>query len=178
MKVANNRFMYNGFNLVVGNANGGAWYCGNRGDAQIAEACRVPDGVVCGVSNGTLVLGKSNWPKVERGKELFAKELEEADSPDDLIQRLAAVLRDKTTYPDESLPPNMFDYDLERRICPICIDRERCGKRYGTRTHTVLVIEKDDEVRYWESSRYKVEPDGEIKEEADSKTFKFKGLVV
>lgn len=65
--------------------------------------------------------------------------------------------RDTTTYPDTSLPV-IFDQNLEKALCPICVDRERTTMlRYGTRTHTVLVIGSEGDAYYTEVDRYAVD---------------------
>ncbi len=50
----------------------------------------------------------------------------------------------------------MFDYDLERRLAPICIDRERLPLgNYGTKTHTIILVDNQDRVEFIEVDRYR-----------------------
>ena len=73
------------------------------------------------------------------------------------MDKLFAVLADTQAFPDDELPPNMFDYDIERRYSPICIDRERSESlNYGTRTHTVIIVDKQGHAIFAEMDRYRL----------------------
>ena len=124
---------YNGFNLVVGELHGEAFVFGNRSDER--EPIRLQDNVVYGLSNGAFVgsSGTESWQKVSRGKMLSQEAIDASRSRDELHTRLMALLQDRHTCSDSELPPNMFNYDLEKRLAPICIDRERSyDGDYGT----------------------------------------------
>ncbi|KND04635.1 uncharacterized protein SPPG_00352 [Spizellomyces punctatus DAOM BR117] len=174
--VASQQYRYNGFNLVLGAVNPGGnedvvgWYCGNRGPVRDEPPTLLKKGVIYGMSNGVLMEKRSDWPKVERGKELLEHLL--SNPPDDhetLINSLLDVLRDKTTYPDSDLPSNMFNYDLERSLCPICIDRHRAKGGYGTRTHTVLLVDNENRGRFVEVDRYRLVDGSSGKKEVEEK---------
>ncbi|KAJ3041061.1 hypothetical protein HDV00_009961 [Rhizophlyctis rosea] len=176
------KFLYNGFNLVVGSPSHGAYYLGNRGKVRNEGPVRCPDGVVCGVSNGVFMSGDdSGWPKVEDGKRRLREILERDQEVDDVVEGLLDVLRTKQTYPDEALPV-LFSEKLEQALCPICIDKERSASgRYGTRTHTIMVVPREGEGRYVEVNRYwvdtsKVGADGKgvIMQEEKRSTWKLK----
>ncbi|KAJ3174173.1 hypothetical protein HDU88_000141 [Geranomyces variabilis] len=154
---------YNGFNFVAGSVGVGektpeGWYCGNRSTARDAPPVCLTPGVVYGLSNGVLVDGASDWPKVERGKRLLQEALAEEEdtaNPHALITKLLDLLADKTTYPDDALPPNMYSLALEQALCPICIDRERTpNAQYGTRLHTVMVVDNENHGWLVEVDRY------------------------
>ncbi|KAL2919542.1 UV-damaged DNA-binding protein rad7 [Polyrhizophydium stewartii] len=181
---------YNGFNLVVGDANGETWYTGNRATAE--QIRPLEPGHVYGLSNGELLLDNETWPKVIKGKELFAQALSEArcsapacirtpsrltasgcadtvmaphthtqaTSVRDLLDRLLAMLARSEPFPQDQLPPNMFNYDLEAALSPICIERERLPARnYATRTHTVIIVDNNDRVLFAEMDRFRHVPD-------------------
>jgi uncharacterized protein with NRDE domain len=108
---------YNGFNLVVGEVYGQSFFYGNRGNQDITE---ILDNIVYGLSNGTLI---SPWPKVEFGKRIFGNEIDNHPDPKELQNKLLQLLQNTTDF--DELPPEMFDYELEKRLAPICIDKER-----------------------------------------------------
>ncbi|KAJ3090734.1 hypothetical protein HK102_002829 [Quaeritorhiza haematococci] len=163
-RVCEKQHLYNGFNLVVGtirmsgrSVEADVWYCGNRGEWQgRTHGKKLSPNVVYGLSNGVLDIDEARmWPKVKTGRKLFMRALEKAPKTHDLVAHLLALLRNKTEYADDELPPDMYDMDLERRLCPICIDRERhYNGVYGTRTHTVIVADAHGEVAFLEEDRY------------------------
>lgn len=64
----------------------------------------------------------------------------------------------------------MFDYDLERRLAPICIDRERLPMgNYGTKTHTLILVDHQDRVEFIEIDRYR--PADAVESENGSEAF-------
>ncbi|KAI8906593.1 NRDE protein-domain-containing protein [Powellomyces hirtus] len=154
---------YNGFNLIVGTIDPHqavplGYYCGNRSSARDQPSEPLQQGIVYGMSNGVLVNGQSTWPKVERGKLLLQQALdEECADPDALIDNLLRILADKTTYDDSELPPNMYNYQVEKALCPICIDRSRTPNgQYGTLTHTIILVDHQNQARFVEVNRYAV----------------------
>ncbi|KAJ3183857.1 hypothetical protein HDU87_005973 [Geranomyces variabilis] len=159
----NDQLKYNGFNFVAGSVGAGdkkpeGWYCGNRGGARDAPPMCLTPGVVYGLSNGVLVDGASDWPKVERGKRLLQEVLAEEENTANthaLITQLLTLLADKTTYPDDALPTNMYSHALEQALCPICVDRERTpNAQYGTRLHTVMLVDNENHGWFVEVDRY------------------------
>ncbi|KAJ3415024.1 hypothetical protein HDV05_005669 [Chytridiales sp. JEL 0842] len=61
---------------------------------------------------------------------------------DNLIESLLNILRNNETVPDHQLPMQVSNIGLERLCAPICIDKENSyDGRYGTRTHTVVVVQ-------------------------------------
>ena len=67
--------MFNGFNFVAGKVGKETWYVGNR--VQDEPCIPLSDGIVYGISNGNLAQENETWPKVARGKFLFANALKE-----------------------------------------------------------------------------------------------------
>ncbi len=117
---------YNGFNLLLGTADG-LVYASNR----LARPEQVEPGVH-GLSNGLL---DSPWPKVARGRELLRQLLE--GSPEIDCERLFSLLEDRWQPPAVDLPDTGVGPEWERLLATICIS----GDTYGTRSAMVLTVE-------------------------------------
>jgi uncharacterized protein with NRDE domain len=63
-----------------------------------------------------------------------------------LPEELFQVLEDRTTAPDESLPHTGIGLEWERILSPIFI----LSPTYGTRSSTLLLIDKNDHVTFIE----------------------------
>ena len=110
--------LYNGFNLLVGDA-GSLFYFGSReGEVRAVEPG------VHALSNHLL---DEPWPKVRRAQ----AGMREALGDDEALFRM---LSDATPAPDEALPATGVGLARERQLSPILIT----GADYGTRTSTVL----------------------------------------
>ncbi|KAI8619316.1 NRDE protein-domain-containing protein [Chytriomyces sp. MP71] len=169
---------YNGFNLVVGDLRAGeVWYFGNRmgGDGMPIQ---LKDGIVYGLSNGTsLEEPRHTKVKVEKGIERVKKVLagiqprgelgEDAEtkivdalelaaeaplSRDEVVEELLDILRDKSV-PDH-LPDFHSQSPMLKFLSPICIDQVG---GYGTRTHTVVVVDSAWNAKMVEIDRYLVQ---------------------
>ncbi|HCZ34876.1 MAG TPA: hypothetical protein DHV26_03010 [Cytophagales bacterium] len=126
---------YNGFNLLVGQLDDW-WYLSNyKPGIQKLEPGRY------GLSNHLL---NTEWPKVKRGKEKFAKFIEYDFLPEDLFR----MLYDEQRAEDQTLPDTGIGLDRERALSSMFIKT----KGYGTRCSTVLLIDKEDRVQYYERS--------------------------
>jgi len=125
---------YNGFNLIVG--EGERLFCySNRGNAV-----RFLNPGFHGVSNHLL---NSPWPKVTRGLEGF-KSLLKQSRPDPA--HFFELLKDRTIAPDEDLPDTGVGMEWERILSPIFIT----SPVYGTRSSTLLFIDRTDRVTFLE----------------------------
>ncbi len=125
---------YGGFNLLFGD-DSGLFYHANRGDVS----SRVAAGIH-GLSNGLL---DTPWPKVVAAKERLAQLLEEETVT---AEALFDLLADRGTYPDPLLPDTGFGIERERHLSPIFI----AGSDYGTRSSTVLLVDRDGRVTFVE----------------------------
>jgi len=123
---------YNGFNLVLGDKDGVAWFS-NRADGDPRNGQLLAPGIY-GVSNGLL---DAPWPKVLRTKATFASLLLQGAPEDAYFEMLA----DTTRAPDLRLPDTGVPIDLERQLSAVCI--EMSG--YGTRTSTVVRLYEEAE---------------------------------
>jgi len=124
-RIAGQADAYNGFNLVLGDANAMYWFSNRAGDDPRNGQPLEPG--IYGVSNGLL---DAPWPKVLRTKASFASLLLQGAPEDAYFEMLA----DTTTAPDRRLPDTGVPLDLERQLSAVCI--EMTG--YGTRTSTVV----------------------------------------
>ncbi len=86
------------------------------------------------------------WPKVTRGVQslgdLTAKEDGAALSPGDIFD----ILSDRSRAADESLPNTGVGSELERILSPLFI----VSPVYGTRSSTVLLVDKEETVTFVE----------------------------
>ena len=119
---------YNGFNLIVGDADG-AWYASNRHPDR--QALRLPDGVH-GLSNHLL---DTPWPKVVRTRDAVRQLLSEPDAP--APDALFAILADRRRPTDDALPDTGVGLSRERMLSPPFITSPDHG--YGTRCTSVLM---------------------------------------
>jgi uncharacterized protein with NRDE domain len=142
---------YGGFNLLFGD-DSGLFYHTNRGDLS----ARVAAGVH-GLSNGLL---DTPWPKVIAGKDRLARLLRKETVATD---PLFALLADRDRYPDPLLPDTGFGIERERHLSPIFI----AGSDYGTRSSTVLLIDRDGRLTFLERTW------NERQEAAGTATFNF-----
>ena len=94
-----------------------------------------------GLSNASL---NSPWPKINKG----VGKLEEycQDGHDINPDILFTLLLDKSLAADENLPQTGVPIDWERRLSSIFI----LGDEYGTRSSTVLKIDKQQNVQWYE----------------------------
>ena len=99
----------------------------------------MPSGIH-GLSNRLL---NSCWPKVERGKMLFARVLQEKTfNPDPVFE----ILHD-SAQPDESeLPDTGVGREWEKKLGPIFISSDT----YGTRSSAVLTIAENGKITFSE----------------------------
>lgn len=124
---------HNPFNVVAGDLARGGWFWGASG----AAAVRRLDGGVFGLSNAAL---DTPWPKVTALKARTRVALSNAQSADDLAQRLFAALADGNVVPDDALPSTGIPLDWERALSPAFIRMAERG--YGTRCSTLVVTER------------------------------------
>lgn len=113
---------YNGFNLLIGDLNEIFYYSNIENRIQQLEPG------LYGLSNHLLDTG---WPKVERGKEMLSKAIDDKAGASDILDLLAN--REKS--PDRDLPDTGIPLEWERALSAMHIDMEE----YGTVSSTVLL---------------------------------------
>jgi uncharacterized protein with NRDE domain len=133
--LALNAERYNGFNLIVGLQDQLSWYSNQGHGIQ-----RITSGIH-GLSNHLL---NTPWPKVSRGKAALNAIL--SNSPVLLPDALFDILLDRSVPSDDRLPDTGVGIEWERILSPIFI----AGPGYGTRSSTLLLIDREDRVTFLE----------------------------
>jgi len=133
-RVAEEADRYNGFNVLVGTLDTIGYYSNRDGAAR-----RLAPGLY-GLSNHLLDTG---WPKVERGRKKMRRVLDQDEvAPEEIFD----LLHDTTQPDDERLPDTGIGLAGERVLSPMFIE----GDRYGTRSSTVLLIDRAGHVTFVE----------------------------
>lgn len=128
---------YDEFNLLVGDKQSLLFFCSIEDDYQTLKPG------LYGISNGKL---DSPWPKVVKGKTALEKIIQTSKKPDP--GKLFDLLADKTIAADSELPSTGVSLEWERSLSPLFVQFED----YGTRSSTVLLIDKQGEVFFSERS--------------------------
>ncbi len=128
---------YSGFNLIFGSVDKLLYYS-NRSDSHL----QIYPGVH-GLSNHLL---DTSWPKVRKGKDLLSR-LNGLNNVK-LADALFEILADKTIYPDSQLPDTGVGLEMERMLSPVFISTAV----YGTRSSTVILIDRNNEVTFIEKT--------------------------
>lgn len=118
---------YNGFNLVLGDADTLIWFS-NHGQDDPRNGLPLAPGIY-GLSNGLL---DAPWPKVLKTKAEFASLLCQG-APDEAYFEMLA---DTTCAPDLRLPDTGVPLDVERMLSAVRIE----APGYGTRSSTVVKL--------------------------------------
>ena len=127
-----------GFNIIYGDTEG-LYYFSNRGGTP----GRIPAGIH-GLSNHLL---DTPWPKVTVAKEKLAELISrETLDPESLF----SAMKDESPFPDNRLPDTGVGIDRERLLSPLFIH----GSDYGTRSTTLLFIDRNNTITFIERSYY------------------------
>ncbi|RJQ76837.1 MAG: NRDE family protein [Desulfobacteraceae bacterium] len=133
---------YNGFNLIVGDANDLLYFSSH------GKVIRALGPGIYGLSNHLL---DTPWPKIETGKQRLRGCINSAQkiTPEAILE----LLQDQTLASDDRLPATGVDLAWERVLSPIFIT----SPDYGTRSSSVLMIASDGHIRFsertWEPAR-------------------------
>jgi uncharacterized protein with NRDE domain len=133
---------YNGFNLIVGDANSLFYFSSRESQPRAIEPG------VHAISNHLL---DEPWPKVVAARLAMEQAMEERDPSGPLFK----VLADGSLPTDDALPNTGVGIAWERRLGSALIT----GADYGTRASTVLTISNAGEVTFEERTR---DADGEV----------------
>lgn len=128
---------YNGFNLIAGDLDE-LHYVSNRGSSLLAVAPGIH-----GLSNHLL---DTPWPKIKLGRKRLAELLPQ--NTQQLVDGLFALLADRVEAPDCMLPDTGVGMHRERVLSPAFI----ISPTYGTRSSTVILIDKHGQVLFSERS--------------------------
>jgi uncharacterized protein with NRDE domain len=126
---------YNGYNLLFGKWDNLAVY-----NNHVDQLQQLTDGYY-GLSNASL---NSPWPKINKGVAKLQEYCQDDHDIDPNI--LFKLLLDKSLAADEDLPQTGIPIDWERRLSSIFI----LGDEYGTRSSTVLKVDKQQHVQWYE----------------------------
>ncbi|MCL4440950.1 MAG: NRDE family protein [Firmicutes bacterium] len=129
------REVYNGYNLLLMSQRG-MWHYSNRTGSPL----KISPGIH-GLSNHLL---DTPWPKVERGKARLGLIIKH--SKDFAVDSLFELLYDRRQALDRDLPQTGVSLQWERLLSSIFIQSEA----YGTRSSTVLLIERGGNVHFYE----------------------------
>jgi uncharacterized protein with NRDE domain len=127
--------LYNGFNLIAGNARELLYYSNREGRARALAPG------VYGLSNHLL---DTAWPKVTATKSGFGALLNGGAS--ELIDGLFALLSDRNQPADDQLPRTGVAREWERLLSSAFI----ASSHYGTRSSTVVLVGRDGRVVFVE----------------------------
>ncbi|RPI71328.1 MAG: NRDE family protein [Ignavibacteriales bacterium] len=127
---------YNGYSLVFGNLSG-LYFFSN----QTKKIEKIESGIH-GLSNHLI---DTPWFNVKRGKELLEQVINNGDN---LTDNLLKILSDNTASTEDELPETGLDKETERKISSIFVDLPD----YGTRSSTIILIDKNNNVTFIEKS--------------------------
>ena len=127
---------YNGFNLILGDGTGLFYYSNYQNKIH-----RLTPGIY-GLSNRFI---DSPWPKVETGKAHLKKLIQQGTVDDESIFKL---LENRDQPPDDQLPSTGVGMEWERILSPLFI----CGDTYGTRSSSVIRMEREGIIHFSELS--------------------------
>jgi uncharacterized protein with NRDE domain len=144
---------YNGFSLIFGDPGRLCFFSNRSVRPQFIEPG------IHGLSNHLL---DTPWPKVTRGREALERFVAEGKTI--RPEALFAILADRIIAPDPLLPETGVGIELERLLSPLFTSTPT----YGTRSSTVILIDRDGETTFTEKT-YNGQP-----EEAEIVTFRFK----
>lgn len=133
-RLIKNGKQYNGYNLLVGNADE-LWYHSNY-----KKGIQKLDAGFYGISNHLL---ETPWPKVIRGKQKLGPVLE---NPLVQLDEIFDALYDDQEAPTEQLPNTGLAMERERALSSMFIKTAN----YGSRCTTVAMIDRNNDVLYAE----------------------------
>ncbi len=127
---------YNGYNLIFGDMHELRYFSN-----QTKKPVKLLPGIY-GLSNHLL---DTPWHKVEKSKTSFKKILSKENI---LPEALFEILTDTSVPPDELLPDTGLALEIERAVSPVFV----ATPFYGTRSSTVILIDKNNRVTFIEKS--------------------------
>ncbi|MFI5237409.1 MAG: NRDE family protein [Ignavibacteriales bacterium] len=129
---------FNGFNLIVGNADDIFYFSNkNHGIKKLSRQ-------IYGLSNALL---DTAWPKVVKSKLYLKKLIEQKEiHPWEVLN----ILNDPVLAKDEELPDTGVGLPLEKILSPVFTKSDN----YGTRCSTVVMVDKNNNVRFVEKSYF------------------------
>ncbi|KQL35259.1 NRDE family protein [Psychrobacillus sp. FJAT-21963] len=136
--LSNNKGSYGGYNVVVGDGNQLFHY-----NNILDEMNEITPGTHS-LSNHTL---NTPWPKVAMGKKRLGDYIQSCPG-EVAVDSLFDIISDQTMAEDADLPQTGVGLEMERLLSPLFIK----SPNYGTRSSTVLLIDKEDKVFFVEQT--------------------------
>jgi uncharacterized protein with NRDE domain len=137
LEVAKKRTLYNPYNILVGDSSKLLYF-----NKQCTRTVELKPGIY-GLSNHFL---DTPWPKVQKSKQALANCIKNKTLVEP--QALFEILADTELAQDHELPMTGISREFERLLSSIYIQ----GADYGTRSSTVLLIDRNHHVIYREKS--------------------------
>jgi uncharacterized protein with NRDE domain len=136
-EVINNRNFYNGFNLLVADLSSFLYY------NKLLSSTEILTPGIYGLSNHFL---DTPWPKVKKSRQALVNYLKEHSivKPESLFE----IMADTETAPEKELPDTGIGLEREKMLSSIFIQ----GNDYGTRSSTILLIDRNNHVILLERS--------------------------
>ena len=135
-RLAEDRSLYDGFNIIVGNGDQLIHY------NNILDETNVISPGTHSLSNHTL---NTPWPKVVTGKKRLSEYVSTNQNSIDM-DSLFDILSDHTIAEDNKLPETGVGLEIERVLSPLFIK----SPNYGTRSSTVVLIDRENNVSFAE----------------------------
>lgn len=133
---------YNGFSLLVGTTQSLNYYSNRE------KALRKVEKGIHGLSNSLLDVP---WPKVSKGMKALAGCLQKQEIKK---EQLLELMADQERPEDHELPQTGVSLEWERILSPAYI----VSSDYGTRSTTVLLVDRNSHVQFWERSFTPAQP--------------------
>lgn len=133
---------FNGFNLLQGTTKSIYYY------SNLERDLRQVDSGIHGLSNSLLDVP---WPKVTKGKQALADCLRGHFINKD---QLFTIMADQEQPEDHQLPQTGLSLKWERIMSPAFV----VSSSYGTKCSTVVLVDHNDHVQYWERSFIEKDP--------------------
>ncbi|EDO39284.1 predicted protein [Nematostella vectensis] len=152
--IQQNGSKYNGFNLLVGEL------CSDS-ESKIEWYCNCEDKQIKTLSSGNYALCNRTlnfpWPKVVHGQKRFEDILQKSMDKQALLDGLLGLLQENQRYfpgEDDSNYCTLLDKELDQDYKDACrsifVQHNEIG--YGTRTHTVILVDEAGHVTYMEKT--------------------------
>ncbi|KAK1806867.1 hypothetical protein P4O66_005349 [Electrophorus voltai] len=117
-------------------------YYGNKG---APEPIRLKAGIYA-LSNSLL---ETPWMKLQHGKRLFTSVVNKTLPPEGLVQELLHILNNEELHTPDPMQESQgvgYSKDMLQALSALCVR----SPGYGTRTNTVILIDRDDNVSFTE----------------------------
>ncbi|CAG8630956.1 8044_t:CDS:2 [Funneliformis caledonium] len=167
--ILNRSDKYSGFNLIASDLSlpiPTINYLANRGNIGIKELNK---GEIYGLSNSRL---ENPWPKVAVGINEMQSILKESTNESDLVNRLFNLL--SISVPYKPMTTSLLEKEnyLNYSTFSIRIQKHDRGGSYATRTSTIILVDRDNNVLFVEKNLF--DEDEKVISNDEGQWFRFK----